>query len=277
MKKLNFVSGLPRSGSSLLVNILNSNPNFHATTTSAVLDIISSLKASFSHNITWKTNSRLEIYDDFKAGTKGFLEGFYNHHEVIFDKCRVWPNKLDLIDHILDNEDSKVIWTYRNVADIVGSIEEHYRKTLLLENCDENSMKYKFATLDKRIGHYINEGGLVSYPMEMLKDAIEMGYGKRIMFVTYGDLSMNSQRTLDAIHDFLGEPKYNYDFDNIKQTVFENDAFHNYKFSHTIREGKIEFKESKNILPEKYINIINNRFEALRKMVITGDATDFLR
>lgn len=36
-KKYYFISGLPRSGSTLLANILAQNPRFHATATSGIL------------------------------------------------------------------------------------------------------------------------------------------------------------------------------------------------------------------------------------------------
>jgi sulfotransferase len=276
MRKIHFVSGLPRSGSSLLVNILNSNPKFHSTSTSGMIDIVNTLRTTFSHNITWKTNDRVKNLENFKNGIKGFIKGYYNNHEVVFDKSRGWTNKLQLMDHILDSSDSKIIWTYRNVADIVGSIEEHYTKTLLLENLDEQSNKTGFSTLDRRIGQFINEGSLVGYPVEILKDAIEQGYLNRIIFITYGDLVNNSQKTLDIVHDFIGEERYVYDFNNIKQTVTEDDSFYNYKFPHTIREGKLIYKESKNTLPIKYQNIINKRFEPLNKLIFEGDVDYFL-
>src|SRR3954449_12992878 len=39
-KKFAFISGLPRSGSALLANILAQNPRFHASATSRILDVM---------------------------------------------------------------------------------------------------------------------------------------------------------------------------------------------------------------------------------------------
>jgi sulfotransferase len=60
MKKLHLIAGLPRSGSTLLCNILNMNPNFYATPTSPLIDVIRNIRSTFSHNVTFKTQNRLE-------------------------------------------------------------------------------------------------------------------------------------------------------------------------------------------------------------------------
>src|SRR4051794_4991565 len=39
-KKYCFISGLPRSGSTLLANLLAQNPRFHASATSGILDVV---------------------------------------------------------------------------------------------------------------------------------------------------------------------------------------------------------------------------------------------
>lgn len=267
------IAGLPRSGSSLLVNILNSNPEFRATSTSGVIDVLRNMKSTFSHNITWKTQDRIALMEDYRKGMKGFLDGFYGNDKVVFDKCRGWSNHLTFIDAILGNSDSKIIWTYRNPVEVLSSIEAHHQKTPLIENTDESQDSGAMITLDRRIGLFINGAGIVSYPVEILKDAIEMGFRDRIHIVKYGDLTTNPKDTLDDIHKFLGEKLFDYDFDNIKQTVNEHDAFYNYKFPHSIKEGKVEYKKADINLPKKYQNIINNKFSGLNKFVFEGDSS----
>jgi sulfotransferase len=174
MRKFNVISGMPRAGTTLLCNLLNMNENFHVTPTSAVLDTIKAMRSNFSHDQTWKAQNRLEIVDDFKNGMKGFVQGFFEKHDVVFDKSRGWPNNLKLIDDILQNTDTKVIWCYRDPVEIIGSIEAQYQKTSIIESIDEQGAPGAFATLDRRIGTFINDGGLVTFPIEALIDAIEM-------------------------------------------------------------------------------------------------------
>lgn len=43
-KIIHLMAGLPRSGSTLMCNILNQNPRFHATSTSGILDIVLTIR-----------------------------------------------------------------------------------------------------------------------------------------------------------------------------------------------------------------------------------------
>lgn len=276
MRKFNVISGLPRAGSTLLCNILNMNANFHVTPTSGVLDAVKTMRSNFSHDVTWKSQNRLEIYDNFRNGLKGFVEGYFSEKDVVFDKSRAWPANIKLIDEIFKNTDTKVIWCYRNPVEIIGSIEAQYQKTLLMENADEQAAPGAFLTLDRRIGTFIGDGGIVSYPVEILRDAIEMGYGDRILIVKYFDLTNNTQLVLDEIHDFIGEPRITYDFKKLSQSTFEFDGFYNYKFLHSIKEGAVKYKVSDVELPTKYDIIINNKFAGLNKFIFERNPDLFL-
>ncbi len=270
------VAGMPRAGSTLLCQLLNSNPTFHVTPTSATIDMLRNMRSTFSHNPTFKGQNRLQLFENFRRGLKGFLDGYFFDKEVVFDKCRGWSNNISLLDVVMGNDDSKIIWCYRNPVEIVGSIEAQYQRTILLENADEQVAAGAFATLDRRIGTYINGDGIVSFPVEILRDALEMGYGPRIMFVKYIDLTTKTQEVLNAIHNFIDEPLYAYDTKNVKQTTFENDSAYNYKFMHRIKEGEIQYKHADITLPTKYVNVINERYFALNKLILEGDPSALL-
>lgn len=274
MKKFNIIAGLPRAGSTLLCQILNSNPKHHVTPTSGVIDMLRNMRSTFSHNPSFKAQNRLEVYDDFRAGLKGFLDGYFGSKEVVFDKSRGWPNNLTILDAVLNNHETKIIWCYRDPVEIISSIEAQYQKTILLENSDESSIPGAFMTLDRRISTYANEEGLVGHPIAALKDAIEMGNLHRILFVKYFDLTNNTQFVMNAIHQFIGEEAYEYDLKNVKQSTYENDGTYNYKFLHTIKEGEIKWKKADITLPLKYIQAINERFSPLNKLIFEGNVTD---
>jgi len=48
MRKIHFISGLPRSGSTLLTNILLQNPQFQTTATSSLLDFLLQVRDNWS-------------------------------------------------------------------------------------------------------------------------------------------------------------------------------------------------------------------------------------
>ncbi len=269
MKKLVLIAGLPRSGSTLLCNILNMNPRFHATATSPMIDMISSVRTVFSHNITSKTHNRLEEMDRVGNALNSFIHGYYADSEVVFDKSRGWPSKLSVIDEIFKTHDVKIIWTYRDPVQIVNSIESKHRKTILLENADEVAGA-NLTTLNQRVDAYINDGGIVASPVWFLNDLFDMGMQDRVKIVRYGDLTSGPQLVMNQIHDFIGEDMFEYgknNFKDLKQTTNEFDGLYNYKFSHNINEGEIKYVEHPIMLPEYLIEKINQRFSWVNGLV----------
>jgi sulfotransferase len=272
MKKLHLIAGMPRSGSTLLCNLLNMNNRFHATATSPVIDVLGNIRSTFSHNITFKTNDRASQYESVRRGMNGFIKEFYHDKEVVFDKCRGWSNNLPLLDTVLGHDNTKIIWTYRNPVEIVSSIEKHYQKTILLENADEGGGA-DFSTLSARVDNFINDGGIVARPVWLLNDAYEMGYADRILIVNYWELTNNTQETLDKIHDFIGEERYQYDakdFKDLKQTTQEFDGIYNFKFPHIIKEGEVKYVQHDINLPPHIIEKINTRFSWINDLVRNG-------
>jgi len=276
MRKFHILGGMPRAGTTLAAQLLSMNENFHVTPTSAVLDTLKVMRSNFSQDPTWRGQDRMKLMENFRQGMNGFLEGFFHDKDVVFDKCRGWSNHISMLDTIRGDKDTKILFFYRNPVEIIGSIEAQYQKTILLENPDEAGAPGAFATLDRRIGTFMNDGGIVSYPVEILRDAIEMGYQDRILIVKYFDLTNNTQAVLDTIHEFIGEPKKSYDLTRLKQATFEYDGLYNYKFPHTIKEGSVKFKPADVEFPTKYVNVINNKYAGLNKFVFEGDPSMLL-
>jgi len=90
MKDIFFLSGLPRSGSTLLGSILGQNPDFYVTPTSPLLDLLCFTNESFN-----KLENRYTF--DIKIISenvyKGLVKSFYAHvkQPFIIDKHRGHP------------------------------------------------------------------------------------------------------------------------------------------------------------------------------------------
>lgn len=262
MEKLNFVSGFPRSGSTLLCNLLNMNPDFHATPTSPTLDMVMQMRKVFSHNTSFKNMDRIKEAHRLRNGVKAYLHAYYADQKVVFDKSRGWVNKLPIVDRIMGHSACKVIFCYRNPVEVFQSIESQYQKTIMMENPDEINNDLGFTTLYNRVETFVGQNfTLMSTPVALLEDAITQGQGSRILIVRYDKLCSEPQKTLDAIHNFIDEPSQTYDFTQLKQSTFENDAAHNYKFLHRIREGEVSYSPTKITLPADAVNRIQKRFE----------------
>src|SRR5581483_10675290 len=96
--KFHFISGLPRSGSTLLAAILNQNPRFRAGMTSPLAAIMGVVMAEASS----KNDFAFAVSDDQRAAMlRGLVENFYagaTGAEVVFDTSRLWCSRMRLIE-----------------------------------------------------------------------------------------------------------------------------------------------------------------------------------
>src|SRR5690348_14202208 len=99
-RKFHFISGLPRSGTTLLAAILNQNPRFREGMTSPLADIMGVVIAEASS----KNDFSFDVSDDQRvAMLRGLVENFYAGHAggdagIVFDTSRLWCSRMQLLD-----------------------------------------------------------------------------------------------------------------------------------------------------------------------------------
>ena len=89
--KIFFNSSMPRSGSTLMQNILGNNPNIYATPTSAVLDMLNASKRVYTTSPTMKAQDEKDMKSAFLMYSRFALEGYFHgltDKPYIIDKCR---------------------------------------------------------------------------------------------------------------------------------------------------------------------------------------------
>lgn len=86
-KTYHFLSGLPRSGSTVLASILNQNPEVYVTPTSPMLNVAVKMQEAWRDDPTVKANYFEEQINDL---TKAILPAFWKHRPepIIIDKGR---------------------------------------------------------------------------------------------------------------------------------------------------------------------------------------------
>src|ERR1700682_4362741 len=119
-QKMHLISGLPRSGSTLLSALLRQNPRFHAAMTSPVSMLCGALLPRMSGNTEFGV-----FFDDErrKHVLRGVFDSYYHtsSHSVVFDTNRSWTGKMALTADLYPT--SKVICCVREVAWILDSLE----------------------------------------------------------------------------------------------------------------------------------------------------------
>jgi sulfotransferase len=130
--KVNFVAGLPRSGSTLLMNILGQNPAFHVTPTSGILDILVTTRNRWNTNVAFKAIPWEESEKVLCQVLRHIMQGYFEHVEepVCFDKNRGWLEFLELASTVVGGKENvKALVTVRDLRDVCASFEKLYRKT----------------------------------------------------------------------------------------------------------------------------------------------------
>lgn len=250
MKKYHFISGLPRSGSTLLSAILKQNPNFHADISSPVLgcfkDVLSCLSAT-------EASPNIKDYQRVNS-LAGFLNGFYQHvkKDVIFDTSREWTANTNLIKTLFPN--AKIICCVRDIAWILDSFERIkalnplHTNSFVSEKAVQSVETRCLSMMDPQ------ESGQVYKPLKWLEEGLSAN-PDMILLVEYDSLCKTPRIVLQQIYEFLNEKPYQHDFNSVEYNNTNFDILCGTPDLHTVRK-KVSWVERKTILPksvwEKY-------------------------
>lgn len=219
-RPVHFISGLPRSGSTLLSAILRQNPKFHAGISSPIAGLFETIIARYSAG----SESASQFSEEQKRHIlQDIFYGYYKDksEDVIFDTNRAWTANLPLIKELFP--ESRVICTVRNVAWIMDSLERRYRSNAFEHTRLFNSPQER-ATVYTRVEALAGPNRLVGYAWHALREACWGEEAKRLILVDYELLTSEPEQVVRLIYDFLEEPYYNHDYKNIDFDEPEFDA-----------------------------------------------------
>lgn len=238
--QFNVICGLPRSGSTLLCNLLNQNPRFYASSTSPVGGLIAQANALLSTSIEVKGalgRDRERAEEQVRRTLNGSIRGWYHHHKrkVVFDKCRGWGNQILLLRALHPN--SKVIVTVRDVRDVFASFEKQHRKTALFAhgtpNLMENRLRVQFASPCNEMP----QGGMIGGPLAHIRDMLQRGLD--VHFFVFEQFCRQPQIEMGRLYCYLMEKPMEHDFENVENVSEEPDHLYHFKFPHN-GSGKVE-------------------------------------
>jgi sulfotransferase len=235
MKKYFFLSGLPRSGSTLLGALLNQHPDVHCGAISPVLEIMYHTEQYFL------TSEQYQAYPKPDCAHKivsSVIDNFYSDIDkpIVVDKCRAWPNNVDRIQRYI-TDDVKIICPVRSVLDILASFI-----ALIHRNPDELSYIDKVLiekgmplTDDNRCDYLMSPEGIVDQSLYAFHQGFVKGIGKNMLLVEYDDLAKNAQSTMNGIYDWLGIDRFQHDLKNVDNKYREDDRVYDLKDMHEVR------------------------------------------
>lgn len=234
---IHFCSGLPRAGSTLLMNILAQNPRFHCTATSGICDIMMQVKTVWHKQDAFRAMQETERDDAMIRSLRGMLLGYHANVDkpVVFDKSRGWLGELEMLEEILGRK-VKVLVPVRSLLDVLSSFEKLYRKTKSVRRLSQEEVNYaQYQTVEGRARVLAGEGHLVGSAYNRIKDAYARGFDDRMHFVEFDKLTRSPKTTLREIYEFLDEDPFDHDFNHVEQVTQEDDSVHIWKDLHKIR------------------------------------------
>lgn len=255
MARIHFISGLPRSGSTLLAALLRQNPRFEAGMSGPLAGLFGALLGEMS------ARSEFSVFlDDAKRQRilHGLFDNFYAEcpAEVIFDTSRGWCARMPAIARLFP--DAKVIACVRDLQWVVDSIER-----LIQHNVFSPSSIFNFSpggTVYTRANGVVGADGMVGGPYDSLKQACYGAQHDRLLLVQYDTLTTDPAKTMAAIYDFIGEPAFAHDFGHVDYDVTEFDQRAGTPGLHTVRPTVAAEARETLLPPDLFNRFIHDAF-----------------
>jgi sulfotransferase len=219
MKTINFLTGLPRSGNTVLSAILNQNPRFYSSPLSPVCDVAWSVVRTLnSHESAQRNPNKLALNTSVKAMAHGYYETV--DRPIIFDRAKAWTTPSNFLVLKTINPSPKVLFTVRDTCDILSSLILQYRKTTFLEKRMEETNFYAqhFLPLeDAKCDFLMDSQQDLQLSFLALKNALKEENKQFVHFIEYDDLVTNTHRVLEGVYKFLEEDYYEHDLTSISK------------------------------------------------------------
>lgn len=212
MTHYHFISGLPRSGSTLLSALLRQNPAFTAGISSPLGTLFHATRNAMG---AWNETSVLLNDAHRERILRGLFDSYYADQQdkrVVFDTNRAWCARLPALKRLFP--DAKVVCCVRSVAWIMDSIErlarEHpFQESRLFNNDSER------ATVFTRVDALAQNDRFVGFAWSALKEAVYGEHADSLLLVDFDLLTAAPAKVLRLVYDFIGEPWFEHDFENV--------------------------------------------------------------
>ncbi|MCB1367118.1 MAG: sulfotransferase [Rhodobacteraceae bacterium] len=230
LTRYHFIAGLPRAGLVLLSALLGQNPRFVAGTDSPAADLFTDLLQRYSDG---GACAGLLEEDQGLALLRAALDSVYQARPpgaVVFDTNPDWLAHVDTLVRLYPL--SRFIICVRNPASIVNSFA-------LSDGIGSDG-----PALAGYADKLVDEDGVIGRQLMALRDALSSRHAERMLVLDYDRLADDPDEVLDVIYDFLREPAFAHDVNNVE---LDGEA------------GPIKRSGNLNILPTRMILQLSGR------------------
>jgi len=238
-KNIVYVAGLPRSGSTLMCQLLGENPSIYSTGHSSPLaNTLKSLRARLSDDPFLLSQLDVDfdlVYKRLTNSYRGFVNGWFEETDksIVVDKNRSWLNGLETLNHL--DPDFKMIVCIRDLRQIFASIESRHQKTSLIDFPDDMADFTTYERADK----LFSPQGVVGRPLRLIGQLqdVPVDLQKHLYYVIFEDLMHEPKRVMNEVYDWIGANKHEIDANNLTVKAHESDSYYRFKYPHKTHES----------------------------------------
>jgi sulfotransferase len=234
-QRIVFNSSFPRSGSTLLQNILAQNPRFYCSPTSGVVNLLLAARTKYSSIEMFKAQDPGLMRDGFlrfcRRGMEGFYEGITDK-PICVDKSRVWFHYYEWLDAFYPSP--KIIVCIRDLRAVLSSMEKLFRKHRYREDPADIEERMNMTTVTARVTHWLNSNP-VGLTALRLVGAIETGAIRHLHIIRFEDLTARPAETMKKAYAYFGEAYFEHNFEDVRQVTREDDSQYAFYGDHSIR------------------------------------------
>jgi len=230
MKLMHCISGLPRSGSTLLSAILKQNPKFFAAITDPLCGFIASVAREFEYNGTYQkiltTQKKIELLQNI-------IETYYKDidAELCFNTSRQWTSQIELLAKV--SPETKLICCVRDIPSILNSFEKLKISNILSPT---KFMYGRSYSVYERADVLMRGDNIVGESLDFLKQAYYGEYSQNLILVEYDNLVSYPQETMKKIYTALNLEHYDHDFNNLNFEERLDDPYKPHNMHHITKE-----------------------------------------
>ena len=246
MRKYNFISGLPRSGSTLLSSILRQNPRFTSNISDPIQGYAQAIINQTSAAVGMEAAVPIEKRRDI---IRGIFDSFYSDaNEVCFNTNRGWAADTSLLKDLFP--DFKMIICVREIPWILDSFEVLNAKNpyTIKPLYHHQQLENVYDRTNMLMGNVPNFPGYVIGPLVNVKHSLFCQERAQICYVEYDTLATQPLQTMKMIYEFIEEPWYEHDFNNVENSYDEFDEQAKIIGLHDVR-NKVELRQRRPVLP----------------------------
>lgn len=244
-KKVHFCAGLPRSGSTVLMNILQQHPSIFTTTTDPLPYIVTDVLTRCRYHEPFQAMDGSAADNALYRFVHGGVRGWYNgltSKPVVISKNRNWPGLL----HLFPN--SKTIAVVRDLRFIVASFDRVNANLKATHTFNDSGTFMPAMTDSEKFNYYFNQSNplldALQNQLTKLVERAHKGLGD-VLVIRFEDLIADPTKEINDVLNFLNVDQFEFDFNNIEQsTVYEHDhAYFRERTSHRTQKSILQYTQ----------------------------------